>query len=102
MGNDHVDYAIVIEASESFVINNILLNEDKEEVKYYYQDLSSGLSSYEMLASFPKGTYKFGFRKSDQKSFSSTDFVTIEYSIGEKSFSKKIDIQKSEKVQTNI
>ena len=102
MGTDYVNYTIIVDASTDFTVNSISLNKDQEEVKFFYEDLSTGLSSYELLNPFPKGTYKFGFRKSDKKSFSSTDFVTLEYLIGKKSFTKKIDIQKSDKTKTNI
>lgn len=96
-GKDYVKYFVFLEAKEDFVVDDIILNNSNEHHEFYYKDLSTGLSSYNKLISYPKGKYKFGFKTFKIDNFDNNDSIVFNYVIKGKIYSKTISVRKEER-----
>ena len=95
-GTDFVEYSIVLNSEEEFNVTNIYIEGGKEEIKFYYKDLKTGLSSYKMMSPFPKGNYSFNFKLNNLQNFSKEEFLIIELTVKGKEKSKRIKIEQKE------
>lgn len=95
MGKSHTNYEIVVSASQDFSVISLSLNNDKT-LKYYYKDLQTGLSSYDVPALYKAGSYSFHFKKEGVQNFSDKEKLSLQYEIDGKKHNVQVNINPKE------
>ena len=96
LGVNFIEYSVLLDAEKEFIVDDITIDGSSEKIKFYYKNLNTGASSYDMLNPLPKGKYSFNFKVNETENFVKEEFLILEYRIGKTKYSKRIPIKKNE------
>ena len=92
MGSDYIEYFVSINSKKDFYLYDLFIENDKTKLNYYYKDLKTGLSSYNMLMPFKKGSYAFIFKLNNIDRISKKETVVVKIKVANKTIRKKESI----------